>query len=264
MADGESVALPRDQRSSVTPERWKRVEAVFEQALELPQGQRAAFLQENCNSDAEVRREVESLLNSHERAGNFIDQPSLFFANDTLRDNGSTLQAGELIGSYRIVRELGRGGMGAVYLAERADAQYKKRVAIKLIKRGMDTDAVLRHFRNERQILAGFDHPNIARLFDGGTTDDGLPYFVMEYVEGLPIDQYCDAHGLGIAERLKLFREVCAAVCYAHRRRVIHRDIKHSNILVTSEGVPKLLDFGIAKILQQTNSAESLVTMTGA
>src|SRR5947207_8809523 len=263
MADGESVALPRDQRSSVTPERWKRVEAVFEQALELPQDQRAAFLQENCNSDAEVRREVESLLSSHERAGNFIDQPSLFFGDDTLRDNGSTLQAGELIGSYRIVRELGRGGMGAVYLAERADEQYKKRVAIKLIKRGMDTDAVLRHFRNERQILAGFDHPNIARLFDGGTTDDGLPYFVMEYVAGLPINEYCAAHKISLVERLKLFREVCAAVSYAHRHTVIHRDIKMSNILVTNDGTPKLLDFGIAKILQPSGGPEALMTMTG-
>src|SRR5213080_3410689 len=262
MADSESVALPRDQRSSVTSERWKRVDAVFEQALELPQDQRAAFLQENCNSDAEVRREVESLLNSHERAGNFIDQPSLFFADDTLRDNGSTLQAAELIGSYRIVRELGRGGMGAVYLAERADEQYKKRVAIKLIKRGMDTDAVLRHFRNERQILANFDHPNIARLFDGATTDDGLPYFVMEYIEGLPINEYCAAHKISLIERLKLFREVCAAVSYAHRHTVIHRDIKMSNILVTSEGIPKLLDFGIAKILTPGAGAEALMTMT--
>src|SRR6266480_5389169 len=263
MADSESVALPRDQRSSVTSERWKRVEAVFEQALELPQDQRPAFLQENCNSDAEVRREVESLLNSHERAGNFIDQPSLFFADDTLRDNGSTLQAAKLIGSYRIVRELGRGGMGAVYLAERADEQYKKQAAIKLIKRGMDTDSVLRHFRNERQILAGFDHPNIARLFDGGTTDDGLPYFVMEYVEGFPINEYCAAHKVSLVERLKLFREVCAAVSYAHRHTVIHRDIKMSNILVTSEGTPKLLDFGIAKILQPGGGPEALMTMTG-
>ena len=137
--------------------------------------------------------------------------------------------------------------MGAVYLAERADRQYEKQVAIKLIKRGMDTDSVLRHFRNERQILASFDHPNIARLLDGGATESGLPYFVMEYVEGLPVDAYCDAHALSIVERLKLFREVCAAVSYAHRHTVIHRDVKPSNILVTSDGTPKLLDFGIAR-----------------
>ncbi len=153
--------------------------------------------------------------------------------------------------------------MGVVYLARRADQQYEKHVAIKLIKRGMDTDAVLRHFRNERQILASFDHPNIARLLDGDTTESGLPYFVMEYVEGLPIDEYCDAQALSITERLQLFREVCAAVSYAHRRAVIHRDLKPSNILVSADGVPKLLDFGIAKFLQPGDGVEPAATMIG-
>jgi len=166
------------------------------------------------------------------------------------------------LGNYKIVKEIGRGGMGTVYLAQRADEQYEKRVAIKLIKRGMDTDSVLRHFRMERQILAGFDHPNIARLFDGGMTENGLPYFIMEYVEGLPIDEYCNAQGLSISERLKLFQAVCAAVSYAHRHLVIHRDIKRSNILVTVDGVPKLLDFGIAKILQEETAGEPLATVT--
>src|SRR5213080_2717377 len=247
----------------VTPERWKQVEVVFEQALELPAGERAAFIQKNCEGDEELRREVESLLESHASAGRFIDQPDIFFREEDLKDDDTSVAAGQLIGAYRIVREIGRGGMGAVYLAERADEQYKKQVAIKLIKRGMDTDSVLRHFRNERQILAGFDHPNIARLFDGGTTDDGLPYFVMEYVEGLPINEYCAAHKVSLVERLKLFREVCAAVSYAHRHTVIHRDIKMSNILVTSDGTPKLLDFGIAKILQPGGGPEALMTMTG-
>jgi tetratricopeptide (TPR) repeat protein len=181
----------------------------------------------------------------------------------TRLDFSAALSSGQRVDRYRIVREIGRGGMGAVYLAERADEQYEKRVAIKLIKRGMDTESVLRHFRNERQILASFDHPNIARLFDGGTTEDGLPYFVMEYVEGVPIEKYCQAHRLSLIERLKLFREVCAAVIYAHRHTVIHRDIKPSNILVTSEGTPKLLDFGIAKILQPGAGPEALMTMTG-
>ena len=167
------------------------------------------------------------------------------------------------IGNYQVIKEIGRGGMGAVFLARRADEQYQKQVAIKLIKRGMDTDSVLRHFRNERQILAAFDHPNIARLYDGGTTDTGLPYFVMEYVEGLPIDEYCEKHNLSTAERLTLFRQVCGAVSYAHRHLVIHRDIKRSNVLITADGVPKLLDFGIAKILQQGDGAESMATMTG-
>ena len=151
--------------------------------------------------------------------------------------------------------------MGAVYLARRADRQYEQQVAIKLIKRGMDTEAMLRRFRNERQILAGFDHPNIARLLDGGTTEDGLPYFVMEYVEGVPIDEYCEREALDVAARLQLFRQVCAAVSYAHRRAVIHRDLKPSNILVGADGVPKLLDFGIARLLQAGDASESPATM---
>ncbi len=247
----------------MTPERWKEVEAVFEHALELPINERTAFVQKSSNGDDELRREVESLLESHAQAGSFIDKRSLFFSDEEVGEKSEILSPGELIGSYRILREIGRGGMGAVYLAERADQEYEKQVAIKLIKRGMDTDAVLRHFRNERQILASFDHPNIARLFDGGTTDDGLPYFVMEYVEGLPINEYCAAHKISLVDRLKLFREVCAAVSYAHRHTVIHRDIKMSNILVTSEGTPKLLDFGIAKILQPGGGPEALMTMTG-
>lgn len=182
-------------------------------------------------------------------------------ASNQAFDDDATLPV--TIGPYRVVRELGRGGMGTVYLAERADEQYQKQVAIKLIKRGMDTDAVIRHFWNERQILASFDHPNIARLFDGGTSEDGLSYFVMEYVDGVPISDFCDAHALSITERLKLFREVCAAVSYAHRHLVIHRDIKPSNILITAEGLPKLLDFGIAKILQAGEDAQALATMTG-
>ena len=248
----------------MTPERWKQVEAVFEQALAVPAAERAAFFAQTCKGDEELRREVESLLESHGEAGDFIDRRSLFFSSEELEETAAPLQSGQAIGPYRVLREIGRGGMGAVYLAERADEQYQKQVAIKLIKRGMDTESVLRHFRNERQILASFDHPNIARLFDGGTTEDGLPYFVMEYVEGIPIDRYCAAHELSIAERLKLFREVCAAVSYAHRHAVIHRDIKPSNILVTSEGTPKLLDFGIAKILQPGDGPEALMTATGA
>jgi serine/threonine protein kinase len=148
------------------------------------------------------------------------------------------------IGPYKIIRRIGQGGMGAVYLAARDDDQFKKQVAIKLIRRGMDTDFVLRRFRNERQILASLDHPNIARLLDGGTTEDGRPYFVMEYIEGKPITDYSDENRLATIERLKLFREVCSAVHYAHQNLVIHRDIKPSNILVTADGTPKLLDFG--------------------
>ena len=153
------------------------------------------------------------------------------------------------LGPYRLIRELGRGGMGTVYLAVRDDDAFQKRVAIKVLKRGMDTDSIVRRFRHERQILASLEHPNIARLLDGGTTPDGLPYFAMEYVEGQPIVDYCDAHRLDTAARLELFRHVCAAVQYAHQNLIIHRDIKPANVLVTADGTPKLLDFGIAKLL---------------
>jgi serine/threonine protein kinase len=241
----------------VTSERWKRIEALFEQTLETPAAARPQFLR--AIGDSEVRSEVESLLHAHRQAGAFLDEPDRFLSSESFE--ADTLSPGQIIDRYRIIREIGRGGMGAVFLAERADDEYLKQVAIKLIKRGTDTDSVVRHFRNERQILAGFDHANIARLFDGGTTESGLPYFVMEYVEGLPIDEYCNTHALSVVERLKLFREVCGAVSYAHRHLVIHRDIKRSNILITAEGVPKLLDFGIAKLLQEDD--EPLATMTG-
>ena len=241
----------------MTSDRWQRVETLFEQVLEASAGDRPQLLE--AIGDAELRQEVESLLHAHRQAGAFLEEPDRFFSSESFE--ADTLSPGQIIDRYRIIREIGRGGMGAVFLAERADDEYQKQVALKLIKRGTDTDSVLRHFRNERQILAGFDHANIARLFDGGTTESGLPYFVMEYIEGLPIDEYCNAQGLSVIERLKLFREVCAAVSYAHRHLVIHRDIKRSNILVTAEGVPKLLDFGIAKLLQEGD--EPLATMTG-
>jgi len=171
------------------------------------------------------------------------------------------LKAERRIGPYRVLRELGHGGMGTVYLAARADDQYQKIVAVKVV-RGLDSAEIIRLFRRERQILAGLEHPNIARLFDGGTTDDGLPYFVMEYVEGDPINDFCDKLRLSVQERLKLFQSVCAAVQYAHRNLVVHRDIKPGNILVTTDGVPKLLDFGIAKLLDSQVAGEA-VTMTG-
>ena len=169
---------------------------------------------------------------------------------------------GRTIGRYKLLERIGTGGMGDVYLAERADQQFEMRVAIKLIKRGMDTESVLRRFQHERQILASLEHPNIARLLDGGETEDGLPYFVMEYVKGERIDRYAEVKNLSLTERLELFRQVCGAVSYAHQHLVVHRDLKPSNILVTPEGVPKLLDFGIAKIIQADDGAEALATIT--
>jgi len=247
----------------MTPARLQTIKEIFHAALDSEPGQLGVFLDKSCGGDEVLRHEVEALLASHQQAGGFIENPVVALTASIVENEQTDFLIGQKIGHYKISKWIGAGGMGAVYLAERADQQYEKRVAIKLIKRGMDSDSVLRHFRNERQILASFDHPNIARLFDGGVTESGLPYFVMEYVDGLPIDRYCDRHALSVIDRLKLFRKVCSAVSYAHHHAVIHLDIKPSNILVTSDGTPKLLDFGIAKILQPEGEAEALATITG-
>ncbi|MEM8996803.1 MAG: serine/threonine-protein kinase [Acidobacteriota bacterium] len=159
------------------------------------------------------------------------------------------------IGGYRVIERLGTGGMGAVYLAERRDADFERRVAIKVMRAGFDVPEARRRFVSERQILASFDHPRIARLYDGGTTEDGRPYLVMEHVDGRPIDRYCDEEGLGVRDRVRLMLDVCSAVRYAHSRLVVHRDLKPSNILVTRDGGVKLLDFGIAKLLDPASFA---------
>ena len=236
----------------MTPERWRKVEEIFQAAVELLPDERSRYVAQVCAHDTTLRRDVESLLSQHDSAGELLDQP--FYGDTEFSMLDSFVEEedpmiGRRLGAYRIEREIGRGGMGAVYEASRADNEFNKRAAIKLVKRGMDTDFILRRFRKERQILAALDHPHIAGLLDGGTTDDGLPYFVMEFIEGQPLYAYCDAHQLNITERLKLFRSICDAVHYAHQKQVVHRDIKPSNVLVTSEGVPKLLDFGIAKLL---------------
>jgi serine/threonine protein kinase len=240
-------------------ERWARVKELFEAAVELDPNQRAALLDNECGGDEALRTEIESLLQSDEQTADFIEQPAFAIPRDLFPDNAEEPFVGRQFGAYEVIREIGRGGLGAVYLAARADDEYRKQVAIKVIRRGLDTDDIIRRFRNERQILAQLDHPNIARLIDGGTTDDGLPYFVMEYVNGEPINAYCDANALPATERLTLFRKVCAAVTYAHQNLVIHRDLKPSNILVTHEGEPKLLDFGIAKLL---GAGDELFTQT--
>jgi eukaryotic-like serine/threonine-protein kinase len=236
----------------MTPERWRQVEEIFQAALDLSPGERTRYVSEVCAADTSLKRDVESLLSQYDNAGELLDEP--VYGNTELSVLESFVEEkdpmiGRRLGAYRIEREIGRGGMGAVYQASRADNEFNKRAAIKLVKRGMDTDFILRRFRKERQILAALDHPHIAGLLDGGTTEDGLPYFVMEYIEGQPLYSYCDSHQLNITERLKLFRAICDAVHYAHQKQVVHRDIKPSNVLVTSEGVPKLLDFGIAKLL---------------
>lgn len=232
----------------MTPERWQQLQDLFNAAVELTPNQQAAFLDQACAHDPTLRQQAESLLLAGEDATQRIQSAIGDAAQDlTQQENISAVD--RLIGPYQVIQELGRGGMGAVYLAVRADDEYQKRVAIKVVQHDLGNPEVLRRFRNERQILAGLDHPYIARLLDGGTTPDGMPYVVMEYVEGDPIDRYCDHHRLSTSERLKLFRDVCAAVHYAHQNLIIHRDLKPGNILVTAGGVPKLLDFGIAKLL---------------
>jgi serine/threonine protein kinase/type II secretory pathway pseudopilin PulG len=242
----------------MTPERWQQIKEIFDQAIECETGQRDGFLTTACGGDADLRAEVENLLKGHAQASGFIERPVVNHAVQLPEKPTLDPMVGLKVGHYQLLRELGHGGMGQVYLAVRADDEYKKRVAFKALKRGMDTRDIRRRFRRERQILAGLDHPNIAKLLDGGTTDDGLPYFVMEYVEGKPITEYCDSRKLPTVERLKLFRQVCAAVQFAHQNLVVHRDIKPSNILVTEDGAPKLLDFGIAKLLNPELSGQTI------
>jgi tetratricopeptide (TPR) repeat protein/tRNA A-37 threonylcarbamoyl transferase component Bud32 len=246
----------------VSGTRWQRIDELFHRALAAPEVARDTLIAEAAGDDAALAAEVHRLLRAHRAAGtDFLDTPAGMPAS--FPDDDPSL-AGRTVGAYRLIREIGRGGMGSVYLAERADRQFEKRLAIKLVKRGMDSDSILRRFRAERQILATLDHPNIARLLDGGTTDDGHPYFVMELVEGDPIDEYAAARRLPVEARLELFRQVCAAVSYAHQHLVIHRDLKPSNILVTADGTVKLLDFGIARILGSGEpEAPSTVTVLG-
>jgi eukaryotic-like serine/threonine-protein kinase len=249
MADRETLARTRaDGRvnsDTATRERWLLMKRIVGDALELEPAKRSAFVAHACGEDAELRAEVEAILSAPaDEIESFADD-----LDATLGSGEENSRGGERLGAYEIVREIGRGGMGAVYLARRADEQFDKQVAIKILKRGTDTDEVLRRFRSERQILARLEHPNIARMLDAGTTDDGLPYFVMEYVEGAPIADFCSRNQLNLRDRLQLFLKVCAAIHFAHQNLIVHRDIKPGNILVTDRGEPKLLDFGIAKLL---------------
>jgi serine/threonine protein kinase/tetratricopeptide (TPR) repeat protein len=237
----------------------RSIRSLFDAAVERPAEERAAFLDDACAGDAALRNELDLLMAARERAGSFLEGPISPAAGDL-----PIALAGQRIGPYEIVREIGSGGMGSVFLAIRADDQYRKQVAIKLVHAGIDRDELVRRFWLERQILATLEHPNIARLIDGGTTGSGQPYVVMDYVEGVPIDRYCDRHALSITDRLRLFQTVCGAVEYAHQNLIVHRDLKPANILVTQDGVPKLLDFGIAKLLRPDPAFDSpAMTVTG-
>jgi serine/threonine protein kinase/tetratricopeptide (TPR) repeat protein len=245
-----------------TSTHWERVDRLFAAALQREAGERQAFIARSCGGDEKLRHELDSLLRAFENSSEFMQRPVF---DDAVRvigqDEEEENDLPQQIGPYRVERQIGRGGMGTVYLAVRDDGEYRREVALKVVKRGMDTDFILQRFRSERRLVSGFDHPNIARLWDGGVTEEGLPYFAMEYVEGAPIDRYCDRRRLTISERLKLFQGVCSAVQYAHQRLVVHRDLKPGNILVTPEGVPKLLDFGIAKLLSSDGDAATMTAL---
>lgn len=243
------------------PQDWKIIKEILHRALDVKTSERQRFLDE-ADISAEARREVESLLGFETDAENLMQLPAFEFSENFFgsgEEDAKNILINQKVGVYEIRSELGYGGMGAVYLAARSDGKFKQKVALKLLKREMNTSALRRRFEQEREILASLEHQNIARLLDAGTTDDKIPYLAMEYVEGLPIDEYCRRHNLGLTARLDLFRAVCSAVDFAHRNLIVHRDLKPSNILVTKDGTPKLLDFGISKILstefEQVNAA---------
>ena len=241
-------------------ENWERIQSLFLEALDLPPEERSAFLDTACGGDSELRREVESLI-AHDSADEHLIADALRNTEESLFESEDV--TGARLGPWRVLQEIGRGGMGAVYLAARDDDEFQKRVAIKVVKGGMDTAEVLDRFRRERQILAHLDHPYIARLIDGGSTSHGRPFLVMEYVEGRTIDVYCREAELDVEARCRLFLKVCAAVSYAHRNLVIHRDLKPGNILVAADGSPKLLDFGVAKLLDPELDSGPTHTISG-
>jgi non-specific serine/threonine protein kinase/serine/threonine-protein kinase len=242
----------------------ERVAELVESALEIEPESWPSFLERECGNDESLRDEVESLLRFQEHARDFIETPALQQNSEAFAGDDGELQAGQLLGEYKILSLIGEGGMGEVYLAE--DTALGRQVAIKVVKRGIGSRNIIRHFRDEERILASLNHPHIAQLYGGGATSAGAPYFVMEYVEGERLDVYCNERQLTITERLELFRKVCSAVTYAHQRLVIHRDIKPANIRVTGNGEPKLLDFGIAKLVNPDTPAatEQTITLAGA
>ena len=251
-------------KSQLTPERWQQVKSIFAELVEMSSHERSAFLDTACGDDADLRIQVEELLSGHEATSvEALEKAPLTNIAVALGHQLRQSVVGCRIGAYRIEAEIAHGGMGTVYRAVRADDEYQKRVAIKLMDRGTLSRRGAELFRHERQILARLEHPNIARLLDGGTSEDGSPYLVMEYVEGQAITHYCDVHRLTVEDRLRLLQKVCSAVHFAHQNLIVHRDIKPANILVTAEGDPKLLDFGIAKTLG-SNSTEIQTRTFGA
>jgi non-specific serine/threonine protein kinase/serine/threonine-protein kinase len=254
----------------MTPERWQRVKDIFDRAMECGPASRVAFIRERCGDDEELRKEVESLLASDPETGSLLDNPLMETAAMAPGDGASASSAllpaqNDAFGPYVPLRVLGEGGMGTVYLARQLQP-IRRDVALKVVKLGMDSRHVLERFEIERQALALMDYPNVARVLDAGTSQLGRPYFVMEYVDGVPITQYCDAHTLSTRQRLQLFIPVCQALQHAHKKGIIHRDVKPSNVLVTEvEGkpVPKVIDFGIARAVEQRSAEFEAFTLAG-
>lgn len=240
---------------------WEELSSLYEQVEGLSDNERSEYLDTHCQNEA-VRAELESLLAVHDSSLEYFDSLAAGLISPALEELSDPQLRVKRAGNYRIITELGRGGMGTVYLGERADDAYESRVAIKILRRGMDSDDILARFRIERQILARLNHPNITHLLDGGITEDGRPYFVMEYIQGQPITDYCDEKRLSVRQRLKLFLQICDALQYAHQNLVIHRDLKPGNILVTDDGQVKLLDFGIAKVISDDFFQRGATTLT--
>jgi serine/threonine-protein kinase len=250
-----------DPRKTITPAEWERVAAVLDGALDLSRSEWPAYLQQACGGDDQLRARVERLLEAGLRTDGLLDTPPSAWLTAIIADNGESALPQTRFGPFRAIGILGHGGMGTVYLAERADGEFEQRVALKVIRPGIDSKEILRRFLSERQILARLQHPNIARLLDGGRSEDGQPWFALDLVDGEAITAYCDARQLPVPRRLELFEEVCEAVAHAHGTEVIHRDLKPSNILVTAMGRVQLLDFGIAKLLREGDPSE--LTLTG-
>jgi serine/threonine protein kinase len=237
-------------------------EYIFHKAVEIPDAtERAAYLDEACKGDEKLRAEVEGLLKAHEQAGDFLKAPT--FGAEVILDNALKIEGpGSIIGRYKLLEQIGEGGFGVVYMAQQQEP-INRRVALKIIKLGMDTKQVIARFEAERQALAMMDHPNIAKVLDAGATDTGRPYFVMELVKGIPITEYCDKNNLDTRGRLELFIDVCKAVQHAHQKGIIHRDIKPSNVMITlhdGKPVPKVIDFGIAKATSHRLTEKTLFT----
>jgi tRNA A-37 threonylcarbamoyl transferase component Bud32 len=265
--DSRPRATRGASRLPIDAERWRRIEAVLDAALARESSEWPAVLDACCGDDAELRCEIEEYLGHASAAEHFLSAPpsalaARLIAEETEARSGNRY-IGRMIGSYRMVRQIGQGGMARVFLAERADGQYAQHVAVKLLRPGFDSEVDVERFRAERQILASLNHPNIARLHDGGVTADGLSFLVLEYVEGEPINHHCERHGSSARRRLELLAEVADAVQYAHDHAIVHRDLKPSNILVSADGAVKLLDFGLARMLEEGVTGEAPSTRTG-